>query len=176
MEKTWNLETMPLKARPLQLWICFTSGASGYTAKVVLGRWGYLDPDAWDESISHSTYPPLFLFCLIIYIFYNVHLKAVFLYSFLYWKCHPWKYSVQWSRGWGWRWGSESPRRTHWLSRLSKQTPKSGLEPNLLSASSDGIPRSYYQLVKRNHSKNCKLASKNCKDSFTWKLMPANII
>lgn len=36
-----------------------------------------------------------------------------------------------------------------------------------LCASSDGIPSFYCQLVKENHSGNCKLVSKNCKDSFT---------
>lgn len=45
-----------------------------------------------------------------------------------------------------------------------------------LPGSRDGIPRSYRQLVKRNHCGNCKLASKNCKDSFTQKLTPADVM
>lgn len=44
-----------------------------------------------------------------------------------------------------------------------------------LSASRDGIPWSYHQIVK-NPLGNFRLASKNCKDSFTRKLTPANII
>lgn len=122
---------MPLTAfGSLHLWITLTSLAPRYTTKVVLGRWEYLHPGAGVESISVQLIQP----CCFVLFFYNAHLKRVFSYSFLYWKMLPMNVNCVVVRGvHGGQWSSASPHRVWWLSWLSKQTPQSGLEPNLLS-------------------------------------------
>lgn len=175
--KIWSLAALPPEALPaLQLcmfhflghWLHRRGGAGqvGLPGPWYLG-WKYF-------SFYFSTLVP-FLF-VYIYIFTMHTLKLCFSLQLSVRKVPVLKVKCAVVKGVGRRWGSARPRSTLWLWRLSRQTPKSGPEPNSLFASSDGIPRSHYQLVRRNHSRNCKLASKNCRDSFTWMQMPANII
>lgn len=164
-----------------------------------LGRWSYRQDGTQQVGIPKPRYLswkyfPLYLHTPILFLFsfcfYNARLKSVFSSNFLYLKMLPLDVNCAVVRGWGWvvetgRRGEGSPvcralqARAMILgclrfpSRLQSQAWSQIYSP---SASSDGIPRSYHQLVKRNHSENCKLASKNCKDSFTRKLTPANVI
>ena len=129
---------------------------------------GYLSLGVWGNSLSHSACLPLLpLQCT----------SETSANAFCEWNlCCVW--------GWGW-WGGDRRAQEpctskQWLigcqgfpSRLPSQAWSQIYFP---SVSCDGIPRSYPQLVKRNHSGNCKLASKNCKGSFTRKRMPTNVI
>lgn len=159
--------------------LSLTSLAPSHTLKVVLSRWGYLNPCARVGNISHSSYPARrFLLQCASYTSVFPQLSVCRNTALACELC-----SVQ-GRGAGGGWGGEP------FAELCKASPctvavsafradsrvRPGAKFTLRLPAVMETPRSYHQLVKRNHSGNCKLACKNCKDSFTRKLTPANVI
>ena len=121
-------------------------------------KWGHLNRRVWGDSLSHSACLPLHpLQCTS-----ETRVNAF---------CEQ-----KLCGGWGWAWlGGDGRAQEPCTSRQgligcqgfpSCLPSQAWSQIYFLSVSCGGIPRSYRQLVKRNHSGNCKLASKNCKGSF----------
>ena len=156
MVEVGSLGVMPLKILPsfhreLSLpWPLVT--------KLVPGKVGNLNRRVWGHSLSHSACLPLHpLQCTS-----ETRVNAF---------CEQ-----KLCGGWGWAWlGGDGRAQEPCTSRQgligcqgfpSCLPSQAWSQIYFLSVSCGGIPRSYHQLVKRNHSGNCKLASKNCKGSF----------